>query len=135
MTSKSEEKEYKAELMIFLDYISKVNNDIIPVDDKFENFLNGIVLNNCDIDYIGVYEKDTKNAYFYINECNNFKFCTIIHNAWHLFHKNHDQSDINVTIYGTYCGTYYERNDYETDIKYLYKYLIDILVDKIMIKF
>ena len=39
--------------MIFLDYISKVNNDIIPVDDKFENFLNGIVLNNCDIDYIG----------------------------------------------------------------------------------
>ena len=119
--------------MIFLDYISKVNNNIIPVDDKFENFLNGIVLNNCDIDYIGVYEKDTKNAYFYINECNNFKFCTIIHNAWHLFHKNHDQSDINVTIYGTYCGTYYKRNDYETDIKYLYKYLIDILVDKILI--
>ena len=126
----NEKKTYDSRL--FLDYITKVNNDIIPVDDKFENFLNGIVLNIYNIDYIGVYEKDTKNAYFYIKG-NNVKFCTIIHNAWHLFHKNHDQSDINVTIYGKYCGTYYERNDYETDIKYLYKYLIDILVDKILI--
>ena len=118
---------------LFLDYITKVNNDIIPVDDKFENFLNGIVL-NTNIDYIGVYEKDTKNAYFYIKG-NNVKFCTIIHNTWQLFHKNHDQCDINVTMYDTYCGEYYERNDYETDIKYLYKYLINILVDKLFDKY
>jgi hypothetical protein len=112
---------------LFLDYITKVNNDIIPVDDKFKNFLNGIVLNTYDIDYIGVYEKNTKNAYFYIKE-DNVIFCTIIYNAWHLFHKNHDQNDINVTMYHTYCGNYYERNDYETDIKYLYKFLINIFL-------
>ena len=117
----------KYEYRLFLDDITKVNNDIIPVDDKFENFLNGIVLNTDDINYIGVYEKDTKNAFFYITE-NDAKLCTIIHNVWHLFHKN---DDINVTIYSTYCGTYYERNDYETDIKYLYKYLITILVNKL----
>jgi len=120
-----DKKTYDSRL--FLNYITKVNNDIISVDDKFENFLNGIVLNTDDINYIGFYEKDTKNAFF-LYKGDDFKLCTIIHNAWHLFHKNHD---INVTMYSIYCGEYYERNDYETDIKYFYKYLITILVDKL----
>jgi hypothetical protein len=123
-------KGTKNDSCLFLDYIAKVNNDIIPVSDMFENFLNGIVLNTYDIDYIGVYEKDTKHAYFYIKG-NNVKFCTIIHNAWHLFHKNHDQHDINVTMYDVYCGEYYQRNDYETNITYFYKILINNLVDKL----
>ena len=35
-----DKKTYDSRL--FLDYITKVNNDIISVDEKFENFLNVI---------------------------------------------------------------------------------------------
>ena len=119
------------ETQSILDYI-KVNNDIkdelIPIGDDFKYFLYGITLNTENIDYIGFYEKNTKNVYFYLQGYNQSDFCSILHNAWQLFHKN---DDINVKIYDTYYGVYDERrNDYETDRKYLYKYLIDMLLDK-----
>lgn len=116
---------------LFLNHIKKVNKDTITFCDvchDFKNFLNGIILNTGHIDYIGFYDKNTKNVYFYVQGREPHKFCSIIYNAWQLFHNN---DNINVKIYETYCGQYEERNDYETDRKYLYKYLINMLVDKL----
>ena len=116
---------------INLNYI-KVNNhvkdELIPVGDDFKYFLYGITLKTENIDYIGFYEENTKNVYFFLKGYNQSDYCSILHNAWRLFHMN---DDINIKIYDTYYGVYDERNDYETDRKYLYKYLIDKLLDKI----
>ena len=37
---------------------------LLPVDDDFNHFLNGLTLNTKVFTYIGFYEKNTKNAYF-----------------------------------------------------------------------
>ena len=115
---------------LFLEYIKidiNVDDTIMEVNDNFNIFLNGLTLNNIDFQYIGFYEEKTKDAYFYVNHRNSIT-STIIHNAWQLFCNN---DNINVKFYWTHCGNYYERNDYETDRKYLYKYLMNMLVDKV----
>ena len=81
----------------FLDYIKKINNDIkddiISVGNDFKDFLKGILFN---ADCVGFYEQNTKNAYFFFHVLNPTEFCSIIYNAWKLFHEN---DNINVKCY------------------------------------
>jgi hypothetical protein len=116
----------------FLDYIKvDINDELIPVDDDFNHFLNGLTLNTKVFTYIGFYEKNTKNAYFILQSVNKLsEDCTTIYNAWQLFHNN---DFINVNIYDKYCGQYYCKNDYETERKYLYKYLMNMYIDNLLI--
>jgi len=113
----------------FLRYI-KDDNDITEeirlIGDDFTAFLDGITLKEIHIDYIGFYEEKTKNAYIYVEQ--HAIHHTIIYNAWQLFNDN---EEISIKIYGTYCGNYSVRDDYETERKYLYKYLMKMLVDKV----
>ena len=82
---------------LFFDYIKKENKDIkgdlISVGDDFKIFLNVLSYNT---DYIGFYEENTKNAYFFFHVFEPTKFCSIIYNAWQLFHEN---DNINVKCY------------------------------------
>ena len=77
------------ESKLFLDYIKKVNKDIkgeiISVGDDFKNFLKGISFNS---DYIGFYEQNTKNVYFFFHVLNPTEFCSIIYDVWKLFNEN-----------------------------------------------
>jgi len=114
----------------FLQYI-KDDNDITEeiglIGDDFTVFFEGLTLKEVYFEYIGFYEEKTKNAYFYVgNRDPNIQ--TIIYNAWQLFNKN---DEISITIYGLHFTEYYEANDYETERKYLYKYLMRMLVDKV----
>jgi hypothetical protein len=43
----------------------------------------------------------------------------------------YNNDEISIKIYGTYCGNYSIRDDYETERKYFYKYLMKMLVDKV----
>ena len=117
------------ETQTFLDYIKvNINDKLIPVGCDFNNFLNGLTLNTKVFTYIGFYEENTKNVYFIVK--NSPEVCTTIYNAWQLFHNN---DFINVNIYDTYCGQYYIKNDYETERKYLYKYLINMYIDNLIV--
>ena len=113
----------------FLQYI-KDDNDITDkiglIGDDFTAFLDGITLKEIHFEYIGFYEEKTKNAYIYVKQ--DAVNHTIIYNAWQLFNNN---DDISIKIYGTYCGNYSIRDDYETERKYFYKYLMKMLVDKV----
>jgi hypothetical protein len=119
----------------FLDYI-KTDNDIkyelIPVCDDFKNFLNGLTLNTEVFTYIGFYEKNTKNVYFILQSVNKSpEVYTTIYNAWQLFHNN---DFINVKFYDKYSGQYDKKScDYETERKYLYKYLMNIYIDNLLV--
>ena len=119
----------------FLDYI-KVDNDIkeelIPVGDDFKNFLNGLTLNTEVFTYIGFYEENTKNLYFILQSVNKSpEYYTMIYNAWQLFHNN---DFINVKFYHKYRGQYDKKScDYETERKYLYKYLMNMYIDNLLV--
>jgi len=118
----------------FLDYI-KTDNDIkyelIPVCDDFKNFLNGLTLNTEVFTYIGFYEKNTKNVYFILQSVNKSpEVYTTIYNAWQLFHNN---DFINVKFYDKYHSQYEKKySNYETERKYLYKYLMNIYIDELL---
>ena len=117
------------ETQTFLDYIKvDINNELIQVSNDFNNFLNGLTLNTKVFTYIGFYEENTKNVYLIVK--NSPEVCTTIYNAWQLFHNN---NFINVNIYDTYCGQYYIKNDYETERKYLYKYLMNMYIDNLLV--
>jgi len=119
----------KRDTITFLQYIKDYENitdKIGLIGDDFTDFLDGITLKEIHFDYIGFYEEKTKNAYFYVKQ--DAVNHTIIYHAWQLFCNN---DDISVKIYGKYCGNYSIRDDYETDRKYLYKYLMKMLVDKV----
>ena len=85
------------ESKLFLNYIKKVNkdikDDIISVGDDFKFFFKYISFNT---DYIGFYEENTKNAYFFFHVLNPTKFCSMLYDAWQIFHKN---DNINVKCY------------------------------------
>jgi hypothetical protein len=121
------------ETQTFLDYIKSDNDikeELIPVGDDFKNFLNGLTLNTQVFPYIGFYEKNTKKLYLLLQSVNKSpEVYTTIHNAWQLFHKN---DFINTKCYGNYCGKYYYKNDYETERKYLYKYLMNMYIDELL---
>jgi hypothetical protein len=114
----------------FLQYIKDdnvINEEIGLIGDDFTVFLDGITLKEIHFEYIGFYEEKTKDAYFYVMK-QDANHHNLIYNAWQLFCNN---DDISIKIYGTYCGQYSIRDDYEPDRKYLYKYLMKMLVDKV----
>jgi len=111
----------------FLEYIKyDITGDITLIGDDFTVFLEGLTLKEVYFDYIGFYEEKTKNAYIYVKQ--DAVNHTIIYHAWQLFNNN---DEIDIKIYGTYCGNYSIRDDYETERKYFYKYLMKMLVDKV----
>lgn len=122
-------KHHIIDIAYFLDYIKDdITDNIRLIDINFTDFLNGLTLKTLNIEYIGFYEQKTKDAYFYIHFPSP-STSNIIHNSWQLFCNN---DNINVKIYRSYCGNYSECNDYEPDRKYLYKYLMNIIVDKLI---
>jgi len=119
----------KREIISFLQFIKdneNITEKIGLIGDDFTVFLEGLTLKEIYFDYIGFYEEKTKNAYIYVKQ--DAIDHTIIYHAWQLFCNN---DEIDVKIYGKYCGNY-SRNKYETDRKYLYKYLMKMLVDKLI---
>ena len=112
----------------FLQYIQyDITGNITLIGDDFTVFLEGLTMKNIDFEYIGFYECESKNAYIYVgNRDRNIP--TIIYNAWQLFNNN---DEIDIKIYSLYCRQFHEANDYEPDRKYLYKYLMKMLVDKV----
>ncbi len=113
----------------FLQHIKyDIIGNITLIDDDFYVFLDGLTMKTIDFMFIGFYECSTKNAYIYV-ENRDKTIYTIIYNAWQLFCNN---DDINITIYSlNFSEYYYEENNYETERKYLYKYLMKMLVDKV----
>ena len=122
------QKHNNFDLVPFLDHIKNdITGNITLIDDDFTVFLEGLTMKTIEFEYVGFYECESKNAYFYIeNRDPNIR--TIIYNAWQLFNKNHE---ISITIYGLNFREFYEANDYETERKYFYKYLMKMLVDKV----
>jgi len=96
------------------------------IGDDFTAFLEGVTLKEVYFEYIGFYEEKTKNAYIYVTQ--DAIDHSIIYHAWQLFCNN---DEIDVKIYGKYCENYSIRDDYKTDRKYLYKYRMKMLVDKV----
>jgi hypothetical protein len=115
----------------FLDYIKDklTDNNIILIDDNFTNFLNGLTLKTLNIEYIGFYEQKTNNVYFCVNNPDKYK-CNILYNSWLMFMDIYDDNKININIYAVCHGLFYKEDEYELDRKYLYKYLMNKIVDK-----
>ncbi len=112
----------------FLEHIKyDITGTISLIGDDFNTFLEGLTMKTVEFDYIGFYECASKNAYIYVRN-HNRNIYTVIYNAWQLFSKN---DHINITIYDLNFREFYEANDYETKRKYLYKYLMKMLVDKV----
>ena len=60
--------------------------------------------------------------------------CNILYNSWLLFMNIKNIYDINIDIYTVSHSLFYKEDEYETDSKYFYKYLMNIIVDKFVDK-
>jgi len=117
-------KHHIIDIGYFLDYIKdKITDNIILIDDNFKYFLNGLTLKTLNIEYIGFYEQKTNNCYFYVKKPDKYK-CNVLYNSWLMFN---DDNKINIDIYAVSDGLFYKEDEYESDSKYFYKYLINII--------
>ena len=120
------------DIAYFLDYIKDdITDNIRLIDINFTDFLNGITLKTFNIEYIGFYEEKTKNAYFYVKNPDKYK-CNVLYNSWLMFMDINNKHDININIYAVDHGLFYKEDEYETDSKYFYKYLMNVIVDKLI---
>ena len=125
-------KHHIIDIAYFLDYIKDdIIDNIRLIDVNFTDFLNGLTLKTLNIEYIGFYEEKTKNAYFYVKNPDKYK-CNILYNSWLLFMNIDNKHDINIDIYAVDHGLFYKEDEYETDSKYFYKYLMNVIVDKLI---
>lgn len=113
----------------FLQHIKDdITGTISLIGDDFTFFLEGLTMKTIDFEYIGFYECETKDAYIYVKNRES-KIHNIIYNAWQLFCTN---DEINIKIYVSSQGFFYEENGFETDKKYFIKYVMNILGDKLV---
>lgn len=120
------------DIAYFLDYIKDdITDNIRLIDINFTDFLNGLTLKTLNIEYIGFYEEKTKNAYFYVKNPDKYK-CNVLYNSWLMFMDINNKHDININIYAVDHGLFYKEDEYETDSKYFYKYLMNVIVDKLI---
>lgn len=49
-----------------------------------------------------------------------------------MFMDINNKHDININIYAVDHGLFYKEDEYETDSKYFYKYLMNVIVDKLI---
>ncbi|MBU3733928.1 MAG: hypothetical protein FGM30_05445 [Candidatus Fonsibacter sp.] len=123
-------KHHIIDIAYFLDYIKDdLTDNIILIDDNFTDFLNGLTLKTLNIEYIGFYEQKTNNVYFYVKNPDKYK-CNILYNSWLMFMDIYDDCKIKINIYAVSGGLFYKEDEYEPDRKYLYKYLMNKIVDK-----
>ena len=123
-------KHHIIDIAYFLDYIKDdLTDNIILIDDNFTDFLNGLTLKTLNIEYIGFYEQKTNNVYFYVKNPDKYK-CNVLYNSWLMFMDICDDNKININIYAVCHGLFYKEDEYEWDKKYLYKYLMNKIVDK-----
>jgi len=123
-------KYHIIDIAYFLDYIKDdLTDNIVLIDDNFTYFLNGITLKTLNIEYIGFYEQKTNNVYFYVKNPDKYK-CNVLYNSWLMFMDIYDDNKININIYAVSDGLFYKEDEYEPDRKYLYKYLMNKIVDK-----
>jgi hypothetical protein len=124
-------KHHIIDIAYFLDYIKDdLTDNIILIDNNFTDFLNGLTLKTLNIEYIGFYERKTNNVYFYVKNPDKYK-CNILYNSWLLFMNIENKCDININIYAVSQGLFYKEDEYESDSKYFYKYLMNVIVDKL----
>jgi len=120
------------DIAYFLDYIKyDITDNIRLIDNNFTDFLNGLTLKTLNIEYIGFYEQETNNVYFYVKNPDKYK-CNVLYNSWLMFMDIDDDDKININIYAVSDGLFYKVDEYEPDIKYLYKYLMNKIVDKLI---
>jgi len=125
-------KHHIIDIAYFLDYIKDdLTDNIILIDNNFTDFLNGLTLKTLNIEYIGFYEQKTNNAYFYVKNPDKYK-CNVLYNSWLMFMDIYDDNKININIYAVSDGLFYKEDEYEQDRKYLYKYLMNKIVDKLI---
>jgi hypothetical protein len=125
-------KHHIIDIAYFLDYIKDdLTDNIILIDDNFTDFLNGITLKTLNIEYIGFYEQKTNNVYFYVKNPDKYK-CNVLYNSWLMFMDIYDDNKIKINIYAVSHGFFYKEDEYEWDRKYLYKYLMNKIVDKLI---
>lgn len=119
----------------FLYYIKNYEDEeedsqllLIDENHAFKHFLHGLTLNKLkDESILGYYKEKTLESHFYTRRRPD-KFGTFYTHAWKMFVQN-DAAD--VKIYSKDCGTFYESNEYETDEKYFYRYIFEIISEKI----
>jgi hypothetical protein len=110
-------------------YTDKENSQIQLIDENhpFNHFINGLTHNKLkDQPILGYYNEKTLESYFYTQRPD--KFGAFYTHGWKMFVQN---DDADVKIYSKGCGTFYESNEYETDEKYFYKYIFEIISEKI----
>jgi hypothetical protein len=112
--------DFREYLEITEDYLTKIDNQ-----HPFYYYLQGLTYNMFDEEVIGYYNKDNQEVHFYTKDPS--KLGNIYHHGWINFNKTEK-----VKIYSKYCSSYYESNEYNIDEKQYYKYLIDILLNKII---
>lgn len=122
------QKHNNFDCVSFLNYIKyDITGNITLIGDDFTVFLEGLTMKTIEFECFGFYECESKNAYIYVGNRDR-NISTIIYNAWQLFNNN---DEIDIKIYSLKFREFYEKNDYEPDRKYLYKYLMKMLIDKV----
>lgn len=113
----------------FLNYLTDEDSQLLLIDEThpFKHFINVLTLNKLkDEPILGYYNEKTLESYFYTRIPD--KFGAFYTHTWKMFVQNHDAG---VKIYSEYCGNFYESNEYETDEKYFYRYIFEIITEKI----
>lgn len=113
----------------YLNIYTDKESQLLLIDEThpFNHFINGLTLNKLkDQPMLGYFNEKTLESYFYTQRAD--KFGAFYTHAWKMFIQN---DDADVKIYSKYCGTFYESNEYETDEKYFYRYIFEIISEKI----
>lgn len=105
--------------------------EFIGSEHSFIHFMKGFTVlydsELCKNILHGWYHKETGTSKFlvkYPNETGN-----ILTHTWKLF-IGCEKTD--VYVYGRYCGSIYESNEFDVDEKYFYKTMIKNIVDKLV---
>lgn len=110
------EQEFKK----YLEYDMSLK--LINHNHPFTYFIRGLTYNTFTEEILGLCDEKTNKAYFYTKRPD--KYGIVYTYAWKLFLEN-EESEVN--IYGNYCGEFYLSNEYETDKKYFYKFIMNVL--------
>ena len=105
---------------------------------KNPNAISVLEQNTDKIDWWRLSMNENPDAIELLFKSNPDKYkCNILYNSWLIFmnvdNDNDNNNDVYIDIYSVSDGLFYKEDEYETDNKYFYKYLMNIITDKFVI--